>query len=95
MAYPPAFPAALQAAASALLHVLPAADLAPSHQGFKVLVQGEALSAPYRVYCPPNQLRSVIASSTGDTRTLALSLGTRHCDGRVREECLRQVITTD
>ncbi len=26
---------------------------------------------------------------------LALSLGTRHSDGRIREECLRQIVAVD
>ncbi|KQV48479.1 hypothetical protein ASC95_21355 [Pelomonas sp. Root1217] len=53
------------------------------------------LSAPYRVYYPPGELRSVIARSTGDEKTLALSLGTRHWDGYVREECVRQLFAVD
>lgn len=95
MTYQPIFPAALQPAALALLRVLPAAELAPAQQGFKVLVQGEVLSAPCRVYYQLSNLRSVIASSTGDSRSLALSLGTRHWDGYVREECLRQIVAID
>lgn len=64
-------------------------------QGFTVLVQGEKLSAPYRVYYAPHDLRSAIARSRGDTLILALSLGTRHWDGYVREECLRQLVAMD
>jgi hypothetical protein len=73
----------------------PANELAPAMQGFKVLVQGEVLSAPYRVYYQTAKFRLVIASSTGDSRSLALALGTRHCDGYVREECLRQIVVMD
>lgn len=95
MTYQPIFPAALQPAALALLHVLPAAELAPARQGFKVLVQGEVLSAPFRVYYQTSNLRSVIASSTGRSRSVALALGTRHFDGYVRQECLRQIVAMD
>lgn len=58
-------------------------------------MQGELLSAPARLYCSPDDLRALIERATGDHRTLALCLGTRHCNGYVREECLRQLITTD
>ncbi len=95
MTYQPIFPASLQPAALALLRVLPVAELVPARQGFQVSVQGESLSAPSRVYYSPKNLHSVIATSTGDTRTLALCLGTRHCDGYIREECLRQVMAVD
>lgn len=37
----------------------------------------------------------MIKSSTGFSRTLALPLGTRRCDGCVREECLRQIVEMD
>jgi hypothetical protein len=50
------------------------------------------LSAPCRVYYQLSNLRSVIASSTGDSRALALSLGTRHWNRYVREEGLRQIV---
>lgn len=95
MTYQPIFPASLQPAASALLRVLPTAELAPALQGFKVRVQRELLSAPSRVYYQLSDLRSVIANSTGETRSLALCLGTRHWDGFIREECLRQIVAID
>ena len=95
MRYQPVFPVALQPAASPLLRALPAAELAPAVQGFKVLVRGEVLSSPDRVYYLPNDLLSLIATSTGDTRTLALSLETRHRDGHILEECLRQLVAVD
>lgn len=95
MTYQPAFPAALQPAALALLEAMAASELAPAHQGFQVTVQSELLSAPARLYCSPGDLRVLIEQATGDHRTLALCLGTRHWNGYVREECLRQLIATD
>ena len=95
MTYLPLSPAALQPAASALLRTLAAAEFAPALQGFQVRVRGEPLSAPYRVYYSPPELRSAIAGASGDTRTLAFCLGTRHHDGYVREECLRQLVGSD
>lgn len=95
MIYEPVFPGALQPAASALGRALLLEELAPSVRGFKVLVQGEAFSAPYRVYCRPTVLQAVIARSAGETRQLAVCLGTRHCDGYLREECLRELLAMD
>lgn len=94
--YRPIFPAALQQATLALLDAHPAAGFASAiHPGFTVFVQGELLSAPGRIYCKPGDLRAAVAQSSGDTRLLALSLGTRHSDGHVREECLRQIVAVD
>ena len=95
MTYQPIFPSALQPAASTLLGALAAAELAPAMQGSTVFVEGERLCAPYRVYCEPNDLRSMIAQASGEARLLALCLGTRHSDGHVREECLRQIVAVD
>ncbi|MBN8754699.1 MULTISPECIES: hypothetical protein [Variovorax] len=95
MTYRPKFPVLLRPAVSALLRALPFAELACAKDGFTVLFQGEQLSIPYRIYCASHNLRSVIADASGDTRILALCIGTRHWDGYVREECLRQLIGTD
>ncbi|MCE4554910.1 hypothetical protein [Pelomonas cellulosilytica] len=95
MTYQPAFPAAIQPAALALLEAMTTSQLARVHQGFQVNLQGELLSAPARLYCSPGDLRALIDHATGDHRTLALCLGTRHWNGYVREECLRRFIATD
>lgn len=94
--YRPIFPAALQQTALALFDAHPAAGFASAiHPGFTVSVQGELLSAPGRIYCKPGDLHAAITRSSGDTRLLALSLGTRHSDGRIREQCLRQIVAVD
>lgn len=95
MSYQPAFPVALQPKAMALLKAMTASRLTPAHQGFQVTVQGELLSAPARLYCSPSDLRALIDEAAGDSHALALCLGTRHWNGYVREECLRQLISTD
>lgn len=97
MIYQPEFPTALQPAATAVLRELAASGFAHAYQGFQVLMRGEVLSAPSRLYVEPNDLRLVIARSSGDTdaRTLTLSLATRHNNGYFREECLRQLLALD
>ena len=95
MTYEPVFPAELQPIASVLLPALAVGEQWPAHQGFIVRVQSERLSAPYRVYYEPARLRATIQSSSKEVRALALCLGTRHWDGFVREECIRQLVGED
>jgi hypothetical protein len=95
MTYQPSFPASLQTAASALLQQLPSPNPTRPLQGFQVTVQGEMLSAPCRIYVAAGSLYSIIEASKGDDRTLALCFGTRHCNGHVREACLRQLLAED
>ena len=95
MTYQPVFPAKLQPVASVLLPALAIGEEWPAQQGFTVRVHSERLSAPYRVYYEPGRLRTLIRSSTEEARALALCLGTRHWDGFVREECVRELIGID
>jgi len=96
MPYEPVFPAALQPLAFAILPTLRANEVAmASPDGFSALVMGERLSAPYRVYYDTHALRSAVAGTPGDSRLLALCLGTRHWDGYVREECLRPLMDAE
>lgn len=95
MTYQPLFPAALQPTALALLGQISSPRLTTTQQGFQVNIRGELLSAPARLYGSPNDLRDSIEKASGDSRTLALCLGTRHSDGHVREECARRLIPTD
>ena len=48
-----------------------------------------------RLYYAESSLRSAIDSSQGPLRDWALCLGTRHCDGHVREACVRQLMHAD
>jgi hypothetical protein len=95
MAYEPVFPAKLQPVALALVSALSASEQWPASQGFIVRVQSERLSAPNRVYYEPIHLRALVRSSSEEARVLALCLGTRHCDGFVREECMRELVAVD
>jgi len=95
MNYVPIFPSELQAIALALLPALAIGEQWPAKQGFIVSVRTEQLSAPSRVYYQSDRLHSLIRSSTGDTKILAQCLGSRHWDGFVREECVRQLMLCD
>lgn len=80
---------------AALLRALGEAELGSSGRGVVVRVQGESLFVPARLACSENTLWRWIDASKGERRSLALCLGTRHSDGRVREACLREVLGVD
>jgi hypothetical protein len=92
MDYEAVFPDDLKPIALALLPTLAIGELQPAKQGFVVNVKSQLISAPSRVYYSPARPRSEIRSSGGEARTLALCLGTRHWDGFVREECIRELV---
>lgn len=89
------FPVALQPIASRLLGEL--ADRDPMRVACcaTLSVNGEPLSLPGRLYCPPDLLRQVVDRETGDARIFAMCLGTRHWDGHVREAYLRRIVDLD
>lgn len=85
-----AFPAALAAGARAVVLALAEEEPhAPSGQ-FQVLVNGEQLSIPTRVYYDPGRVTQCIVSNGREG--IALCLGSRHHDGYLRERCLKDVI---
>ena len=92
-----AFPFELAADVRAILRVVPesrysqemtADDIPP------VVVSGEVLRIPYRVYFPEPSGRSV-ARLTPRQRLVLAAIFTRNSDGYVRERCLREVIRSD
>lgn len=89
------FPAALQAGGLALLARLETPGQALTRQCVEVRVEGERLSLPYRIYCSHQAIGTAIEAGSGEQRALALCLGSRHWDGQLREECLRQLIAFD
>jgi hypothetical protein len=54
-----------------------------------VMVSGEALVFPYRVYYAPETIASVTINLEGDALMLASCLTSRHYDGRIREAAIR------
>jgi hypothetical protein len=95
MTYEPAFPSEIEPAASALLSSLSVGELHSPHQGFVVQVHSQTLSAPSRVYYSTDRLLTHIRNARGESRILALCLGTCHHDGFVREHCVRELIEID
>ncbi|MDH1337098.1 hypothetical protein N5D77_24960 [Comamonas thiooxydans] len=92
MLYQPRFPQALSDTAAALLQRLGKSQAFEPYPGFTISINGELLHAPYRVYYDKRELQQCIQESSGPTQQLALCLGSRHANGKVREACLRQLL---
>lgn len=67
--------------------------LPTEHDIGSVVVGGEPLRIPARIYCPEPEPPAV-AALTGSARTVLHCLFTRHHDGHVREAHLREVISS-
>ena len=90
-----AFPAVM--AESVKCAVLPLAGgpmHAPTGTVISVRVAEEVLKIPYRVYYD-KQLLIKATHIPSETGLISLCLGTRHCDGLIREQCLRRLLTFD
>nr|WP_202455404.1 hypothetical protein [Streptomyces sp. SID8367] len=85
-----AFPAELASDAEAVLSVMPASRLQP-HASFSVIVEGQQVSIPERLYNdePP---ANALASLSPRQRQLLHCLYSRHCDGMVRQRHLEKVV---
>lgn len=87
-----AYPRAFAADVVAVLRIVPVGRLALSSDDLSpVIVDGEVLSRPYRVYFPEPP-RHVESGLTTRQRLILATLYTRHHDGHVRERRLRQAI---
>lgn len=86
-----AFPAALTDAVSRLLPALSTGQLHPPSAPFEARQDGRLLRIPVRTY----YARAALLAATGqpgDAGAVALCLGTRHHDGRLREHCVAQLL---
>ena len=92
---PMAFPSSLRSAVrDAVASVTIGEWLPPSH-AFLVNVDGEALHIPYRLYYDADLLRRELGKSQATAKLILLCLGTRHYDGYLRQECLRELLKDD
>jgi hypothetical protein len=87
-----AFPARLRGIARAAAAAVATGERRPPRDAFVLELDGETLAIPYRLYYDLDLLRRELASSRADARRILLCLGTRHDDGHVRQECLRQLL---
>jgi hypothetical protein len=86
------FPSALRACARAAVAVVAHGETAPPSRAFSVNAAGETLWIPYRLYYDPARLRDALTNAQGIDKIMVACLGTRHCDGYVRQECLAQIL---
>ena len=90
-----AFPSRLRCAVRDAVASVITGESHPPSDAFTVNVEGEALRIPYRVYYDPDLLRRKIRDAQAAARLIFLCLGTRHCDGYLRQECLRELVKND
>ncbi len=95
MSFPTVFPSAFQSMGDALIQSLHASGGHLSPDGFSVVVDGEPLSLPYRLYCDPDRFQFGASAPGSDEQRLTLCMGTRHNDGYVREHCVRRLGAID
>jgi hypothetical protein len=90
-----AFPSRLRAAVRDVVASVTIGEWHPPSEAFIVNVEGEALLIPYRVYYDPDLLRRRIRDLQAAARVIVLCLGTRHYDGYLRQECLRELVKNE
>jgi hypothetical protein len=86
-----AFPASLALPATRVTARLGPADVIPPAGAHHVVVGGEALTIPGRVYFDPECLTGSEALPAAE-RLVLMCIFTRHHDGHVREACLRAIV---
>lgn len=90
-----AFPSRLRDAVRDAVASVTIGELFPPSDAFIVNVDGEALRIPYRVYYDPDILRRQLRAFQDAARLILLCLGTRHHDGYLRQECLRELVKNE
>lgn len=86
-----AFPSALDADVRSVLSALSDNQMHQPHSGDQVRLRGEVLEIPSRVYYRESDVLSCISRS-GLQGKIALCLGTRHCNGFLREKCVQRLV---
>ncbi len=92
---PMAFPSWLRPAVRGVVARAAIGELQPPRHAFVVNVDGEMLHIPYRLYYDPGLLRRELSNSQASARLILLCLGSRHDDGFLRQECLRELVKSD
>lgn len=90
-----AFPSRLRSAVREAVASVTFGEWHPPSHAFIVNMEGEALRIPYRVYYDPDLLRGQLRDFQAAARLILLCLGTRHYDGYLRQECLRELVKNE
>jgi hypothetical protein len=92
-----AFPSSIHPTVAQVVELIPApprADLVPRRLVGDVLVEGQRVLIPYRIYSP-EPAAGVTASLNKDAAVVLACAYTRHNDGHVREDSVLRVIEMD
>ncbi|MGI4718391.1 MAG: hypothetical protein ACRYGO_12825 [Janthinobacterium lividum] len=87
-----AFPSMRRSAVREVVALVSVGERHVPRHAFVVNVDGETLRIPYRLYYDPELLRQELNKSESAARHILLCLGTRHCDGYLRQECLQALL---
>ena len=90
-----AFPSGLRSAVRNAITSVTIGEWHPPTHAFIVNMGGEVLRIPYRVYYDPDLLRRQLSDLPAAARLILLCLGTRHYDGYLRQECLRELVKSE
>lgn len=81
-------PRALQATCTDLQQRLGRIDNLSGNGERRLIIEGELLRFPYRIYADATDLFRLASQLQDDTRALCLCLLSRHCDGHVRQRAI-------
>lgn len=90
-----AFPSRLRPAVREAIAILAEGEIHSSRHAFMVNLDRETLYIPYRLYYKPEALRCELGDSHGVSRLILACLGTRHYDGYLRQDCLKELLASD
>ena len=85
-----AFPSDLRADVMVAINAIPPGDI-HAMSGFSVLVRGEPVHIPYRIYNPEPE-PGALADLSRQQLQIASCIYTRHHDGHVRERAVRRLL---
>jgi hypothetical protein len=88
-----AFPSELADIVRLVVTKLRPGQLCPPKVEFRVVLGGETLTIPYRVYYDKEELR--VLARHPEVGAIALALGTRHYDGYLRQAFVRELMARD
>ena len=84
-------PRALQATCTDLQQRLGRIDNLSGNGERSLIIEGELLRFPYRIYADATDLFRLASQLQDDTRALCLCLLSRHCDGHVRQRAIERL----
>ena len=85
------FPSYLEEDVKVVFRTLNLKFIREPYDSFEVQIDNEKLVIPYRIYCEENNIKK-LTKLTPMQQAIGFCFFSRHCDGYVRERCIRQVL---